>query len=104
MLRNKKLSAMISFIMTIVLLATGLCPFYNAVPLEAAGLDNETQVSASTPGEEIISERTESSKTYCLEDGSYAQDIYIGAIHYKDNYADDSEQWKDIDLTFDENN
>ena len=26
------------------------------------------------------------------------------SIHYKDNYKDDSEQWKDIDLSFDEQN
>jgi hypothetical protein len=54
-------------------------------------------------GDEIIEKRTENSKTvYLGKVGKYdkfAVDISIDAIHYKDNYADDNEQWKDIDLT-----
>jgi hypothetical protein len=104
MLRNKRLYAMISFLMAVVLLASGFCQFYNAVPLKASGTDDSTQVSAFTPGEEIISERTETSKKYYLGDNSYALDVSLSAIHYKDNYQDKSEQWKDIDLIFDDQN
>ena len=103
MIRNKRLYAMISIFLALILLAGGLFQYPGSIPIRAAGSEDSAQVSADTSGEEIISERTESSKTYYLEDGSYAQ-ISIGAIHYKDNYADDAEQWKDIDLTFDDQN
>ena len=49
---------------------------------------------------EIVEKRTENSKTYDLGNGKYSIDISGGAIHYKDNYADSKEQWKDIDLTW----
>ena len=48
---------------------------------------------------EIISKRTENSKTFDLGDGK-RQLVTGGTVHYKDNYEDNSEQWKDIDLTF----
>jgi hypothetical protein len=104
MLRNKKLYAMMSFFMAIFFFAAGFCPYPGSVKLKASGPENFVQTIAYLPGEEIINERTEASKTYYIRDGSYAQDISIGAIHYKDNYKDESEQWKDIDLSFDEKN
>ena len=52
---------------------------------------------------EIISLRTENSKTYDLGKGKRQAVISIGAIHYKDNYADASEQWKDINLNWEGN-
>lgn len=48
---------------------------------------------------ELIDLRTENSKTTDLGNGTYALDSSIGAIHYKDNYTDSTELWKDIDLT-----
>lgn len=51
-------------------------------------------------GNEIIELRTENSKTKWLGGNRYSTEISLGAIHYKDNYSNSSEQWKDIDLTF----
>ena len=52
---------------------------------------------------EILSLRQENSKTFKLADGSEQLVISLGAIHYKDNYADPDEQWKDIDLNWEGN-
>ncbi|GAI91779.1 unnamed protein product, partial [marine sediment metagenome] len=52
---------------------------------------------------ELINRRAESSKLFDLGGSKRGLDCYIGAIHYKDNYADKSEQWKDIDLTWEGN-
>ena len=50
--------------------------------------------------QEITRRRTETSKAYDLGGRRRGLDCHIGAIHYKDNYADPKEQWKDIDLTW----
>lgn len=52
---------------------------------------------------EVLSLRTENSKTFDLGNGQRRLDAHIGAIHYKDNYSDKSEQWKDIDLRWEGN-
>jgi len=52
---------------------------------------------------EILALRNENSKTFALDNGHRQLVVSIGAIHYKDNYADKSEQWKDIDLTWVDN-
>lgn len=52
---------------------------------------------------EILSLRQENSKTFDLGGGKRQWQGSIGAIHYKDNYADKSEEWKDIDLTWEGN-
>lgn len=49
---------------------------------------------------ELIDFRRENSKTFDLGKGQRRLEAHIGAVHYKDNYEDKSEQWKDIDLTF----
>ncbi|MDO8743098.1 MAG: hypothetical protein Q7J30_00870, partial [Candidatus Azambacteria bacterium] len=49
---------------------------------------------------EIINLRQENSKTFNLGNGQRKLEASMGAIHYKDNYANASEQWKDIDLTW----
>jgi len=46
---------------------------------------------------ELIEQRTANSKTFLMPDGRLGLDISIGAIHYKDNYQDRTEPWKDID-------
>ena len=52
---------------------------------------------------ELINHRSECSKTFDLGGNKRGLDCSIGAIHYKDNYADLKEQWKDIDLTWEGN-
>lgn len=49
---------------------------------------------------DVINERTENTKSFDLGNGHHRLEISMGAIHYKDNYGDKSEQWKDIDLTW----
>jgi hypothetical protein len=59
-------------------------------------------------GTELVSKRSENSKTFFAgivkKDGKdvvkYRQEICIGALHYKDDYKDEKEQYKDIDLTW----
>ena len=48
---------------------------------------------------ELISLRTANSKTYDIGIGKRRAVISGNIIHYKDNYTNKSEQWKDIDLT-----
>ena len=54
-------------------------------------------------GDEVIEKRTENSKTKFLgkvgNDNKFSLDVSMAPIHYKDNYSDSNEQWKDIDLT-----
>ena len=49
---------------------------------------------------DIISKRTENAKTYNIGGNKFRQEICIGAVHYKDDYSDKAEQFKDIDLTW----
>jgi hypothetical protein len=56
-------------------------------------------VNSYASGDEIVERRTENSKTTYLGGNKFALDVSMGAIHYKDNYTSDTEQWKDIDLT-----
>jgi len=49
---------------------------------------------------ELVNQRTENSKTFALGKGKKCLEAHIGAIHYKDDYADPSEVWKDIDLAW----
>jgi hypothetical protein len=104
MIRRKRWFSILSILLTIAVVAGSFYPVSGIVPLEASGPEDSIQASAGMPGEEIISERTENAKKFDLGDGRYALDVSLGAIHYKDNYSDEKEQWKDIDLTFDENN
>ena len=52
---------------------------------------------------ELLEKRQENSKTFRLDNGQRQLVVSIGAVHYKDNYADANEQWKDIDLTWEGN-
>ncbi len=49
---------------------------------------------------ELLNLRQENAKTYDLGNGKHSLLASIGAVHYKDNYADPAETWKDIDLTW----
>lgn len=53
--------------------------------------------------EEIIERRREGSKSFSLGNGRTRLTAYPGPIHYKDHYDDPKEQWKDIDLTWEDN-
>lgn len=66
----------------------------NAITLQAVDIYDNKYI-----GEEILKERTENSKTTYLGNNKFAVDVYKAPIHYKDNYDDPNEQWKDIDLT-----
>ena len=48
---------------------------------------------------EITELRTERGKTFNLGNGRKQLELCLSPIHYKDDYADKSESWKDIDLT-----
>lgn len=50
-------------------------------------------------GDEIIPLRQENTKTFVMPNGNIGLDVYMGAIHYKDDYGNSYEQWKDIDTT-----
>ncbi len=74
----------------------------------SANIDPLQKSDNSNFPQELIEKRTESSKTSFLgyrEDGRarYSLDSSIGAIHYKDDYDNPNEQWKDIDLTWEGN-
>ena len=49
---------------------------------------------------EDASLRKANAKVYPLGSNKYHAAIHLGDIHYKDNYSDNLEQWKDIDLTW----
>jgi hypothetical protein len=48
--------------------------------------------------EEILEKRTDNSKTFVNPDGTFTWGGKIGAIHYKEDYENDTE-WKEIDTT-----
>ncbi len=58
---------------------------------------------AQTSKSDIFSMRTETSKTFGLGNGDYRLEVFSGAVHYKDNYNDLSEAWKNIDLIWEGN-
>jgi len=51
---------------------------------------------------EILNLRQENSKTFSTDKGRQLV-VSMGAVHYKDNYSDAKEPWKDIDLTWEGN-
>lgn len=61
--------------------------------------NNQSSENLTPKQTEIIELRNESSKTWDLGDGKRAVDSVIGSIHYKNDYNDDTEQWKEIDPT-----
>lgn len=58
---------------------------------------------AGSKGIELINKRTEFNKVYTLKNKTYALYSSVSPIHYKDNYNDKYETWKNIDLTFNNN-
>ncbi len=62
-------------------------------------IDHYEKTSNGKPVNEIISLRKENSKTFDNQDGSNTLIASTGLVHYKENYQDSKEQWKDIDTT-----
>jgi len=62
------------------------------------GAQAQEPKSITTPVE-IVNLRTEDSKTYDLGNGYRQLVLNSAPIHYKDDYTNPYEQWKDIDLT-----
>ncbi|MFA5396244.1 MAG: LamG domain-containing protein [Methanogenium sp.] len=52
---------------------------------------------------ELTSLRTENSKTFRVANNKNRLETSMGAIHYKDDYKNSNEEWKDIDLTWKNN-
>lgn len=48
---------------------------------------------------EVLNRRTENSKDYDLGGGKFRREVTGQPQHYKDDYKDSKEAWKDIDLT-----
>lgn len=53
----------------------------------------------AAPPQEVEVARTENSKRFLQSDGQVRVEVHLSAIHYKDNYDDPEEPWKDIDTT-----
>ena len=52
---------------------------------------------------ELTEKRQENSKLFRVDSKTRELHISMGAVHYKDDYADPQEQWKDIDLSWQDN-
>jgi len=100
---NRKLTLMIGKIFSslfVLVFLLSILPVSVFAQDEKLVVDEEKPiVDTSFTPTEIISMRTENSKTTEITPGKYSCDSTIGAIHYKDDYSDNNEQWKDIDLT-----
>jgi len=86
-------------ILSLVILSLTLIPFINPQLAKADGWDIWEDSTPESPLGEIIGARTENSKTSYLGNNKYSLDSRIGVIHYKDDYNNPSEQWKNIDTT-----
>lgn len=84
-------------LLTVIFLVGGI-----TAPLLAASIMDDYIIVEEVrylPGDEVVEQRTENSKTFYQGNGKYALEISMGAIHYKNNYSSSSELWKDIDTT-----
>lgn len=102
--RDKKLLTCTSIFLAAAIAAVCFWQYHSPISVEASGIVSIEvgQGPGYEPGEEIIAERTENIKKLYLGIDSYALDIAVGAVHYRDDYSDEKEQWKDIDLTFED--
>jgi len=88
----KKMKRGFAVLLALGLLISGLLP---GVVLAAS---HEKDVISSQ--EDVVSLRTETSKTYNLGNSRFQTVVGLESIHYKDNYSNTEEPWKDIDLTW----
>jgi hypothetical protein len=80
------------FALTSVLLAL-LASSFLAAP---ASSEEEPSTHSPAPQEELVDLRTESSRTFANDDGSYTTEMFPGPIHFKEAAG----EWKQIDNTF----
>lgn len=73
-------------------------PNYGYTP---GGIESESSSGGPANWVEQVSERNKNTKKYedTNNEGHYAIDSSLGAVHYKDDPSDPDEQWKDIDTT-----
>lgn len=81
-----------------IILVLGLISF--ALPLSPLIARTDSEIQDPGGREEIISERTESSKTFRNPDGSLTTVAYTGPVHY----SNDDGRWVDIDSELVESN
>lgn len=89
-----------AYVIFMVLFIAVLCASF--LPMQWTG-DSGIEVAyaqSEPPLGEVVAKRTQDSKTFYIGDGKYQVEISSVPVHYKDNYADNSEQWKDIDTTW----
>lgn len=76
----------------IVILLSGAFVVYSPVDAQ--------DVKGINLGKEITSLRQENTKTYDAGNGQYTLEVHLGPVHYKDDYSNVFESWKDIDLNW----
>lgn len=87
---------MLRLIQTLIALLLGL-PLYAAHPVESVPAPTLTPAKQ---GVEQVDKRTPNGKTWHHGGREYTYGGTIGDIHYKDNYGNSAEQWKDIDTSY----
>jgi len=78
-----------NIILALILLTATFAPVIKT-PVMVASADSPIEITA---------ERTANSKTYDLGGRTRQVEVAMGDIHYKNDYSNDKEPWKDIDLT-----
>ena len=86
---------MVKRYLLVLLLVTMLVASF-ALPVMAGDI----KVIEPVIGQELVGLRTENTKTFDLGNGHRKIVASVGAVHYKDDYSNPNEAWKDIDLTW----
>jgi hypothetical protein len=87
-------------VIVLVALLTSLFVSFPALSADTKG-DNVTYgLNSYEKGQEVIELRTETSRTVYLGNGKYQFQTGGDIIHWKYDYKDEKEQWKETDLTF----
>ncbi|RPH40328.1 MAG: DNRLRE domain-containing protein, partial [Burkholderiales bacterium] len=89
--------------LSVIVLLTLLTSLFVSFPVQSADTkgDNVTYgLNSYEKGQEIIELRTETSKTTYLGNGKYQFQTGGAISHWKYDYKDGKEQWKETDLTF----
>jgi len=94
---KKLLSFVLALVLVVGIAVLSTTPLVQAT---VALTDNTPTVIGYALGDELVSQRTENSKTFNVGNGRRQVVVSIGAIHYKDDYTSKTEGWKDIDLTW----
>lgn len=86
---------MLRLIQTLIALLLGL-PLYAVHTVDSIPVPSWELAKA---GVEDVGKRNATSKTWVHQDGTLTWSGTIGDIHYKEDYANKAEQWKDIDTS-----